>query len=132
MRFLLVLLALSALAAATESCLTPGCGAVTVIPPDIKVTDAVTGQSICDATVIALANTDNADAGVPFQSYVPVWAAATDCRWQGPIGGGTVTLVVSKPGYKTAMAQATWYTWGCGSSGPEPQPQEIDVRLTPG
>jgi hypothetical protein len=131
MRFLLGLLTLVGLSAATESC-SPDCGAVTVIPPDIKVTDAVTGQSICDATVVALVNTDNADAGVAFQSYVPVWAATTDCRWNGPIFDGTVTLVVSKPGYQTAMAQATWYTWGCGSSGPEPQPQEIDVRLTPG
>jgi hypothetical protein len=45
--------------------------------------------------------------------------------------GGTYTLTVSKAGYQTATAEATYYEWGCGSSGDEPQPQQVSAGLVP-
>jgi hypothetical protein len=42
-----------------------------------------------------------------------------------------MTLVISKPGYATAMANATEYIFACGSTGPVPQTDEVNVRLMP-
>ena len=48
-------LAVAGLAAATMGCMgTAHCTGATIVSPEIRVTDAATGRSICDATVVAI------------------------------------------------------------------------------
>jgi hypothetical protein len=141
-RFTLLLhvLGSATLGGSTVSCWRSCPRSIGDVPPEITVTDAVTGRSICDATVISLpdgANTEagllDIDAGTELRSYPAVGDAGTDCTWNPPVTIGAFTLVVSKTGYRTTTARGTWHWWG-GCSGPDspPAPDKINVRLTPG
>jgi hypothetical protein len=128
-RFLLMAVGAATLVAGDVACGWSGCGGAALIPPVIRVTDAVTGQPICDATVTAVEDGASADAGTLLQAYA---VDGGRCEWGNDLPGrGTYGLTVSKAGYQTAMVQATYYEWGCGSSGDEPQPQQVNVELVP-
>jgi hypothetical protein len=131
------------------------CFSVGLVSPIITVTDARTGAAICDATVVVVEPPD-ASVGIPPDSsywqlqpwvtlldgdMVPADGGSTVCTYDGaglrgeggfndPLGI-RVTLVVSKPGYRTATATALTKGYGCDDPNPPPAPDQVDVMLQP-
>jgi hypothetical protein len=100
-----------------------------VVSPVIAVTDAKSGQLLCDATVLALASDDAADtAGVaiPFVGS----GGATDCAYYGRLDDrGPYAISVAAPGYRPfALANVGGIPAPCDNP---PTPQIIRIGLQP-
>jgi hypothetical protein len=94
-------LLISALAGVLAACDTPlephVCTAIAVDAINVTVTDAASGQRICDATVTA------SDGG--FREQLRVLGGPADCVYSGPTErAGRYEVQVSRPGYATASA----------------------------
>lgn len=123
------------------------CASVGAVPPIITVSDARTGAAICDANVVVVEPPDASYGIPPDASYwqlqavttlldgdtVPADGGSTACMYAGGplnfISDTPVTLVVSKPGYRTATATATTRLDSCTTAAPPPD--QVNVLLEP-
>jgi hypothetical protein len=113
----------------------PPCGAIVEAIPEITVTDSVTGESICDATVTAQCN----DAGATLHPFGPkgfrIDAAVPGCKY-GP-GIQTLykctvfTVTIAKSGYRTQVLTDIEARFSKSCPGPVPEPQVTSVKLVP-
>jgi len=103
------------------------CDTITVADPVITITDAVTGQRICDATV---------------QARCAFLDAARDMLVSGGAGGcdygpalesicNVSTLTISKPGYEPATVARVEIRNATGCNHVAPAPQQVHVTLKP-
>lgn len=117
------------------------CNSFEIIPPTLTVVDAKTHQSICDATVTGNergALTSFVTAAAPGASpsgceYGPAQLDADGgVRGVSSISDSYAVITVQKAGYQsTEVDNVAPQTWGCGSTGPRPAPQQIVVSLVP-
>ena len=124
------------LVAVHSGCSTPGqCGTIAAALPVITVTDAATGQPVCDATVVAQCG----DAGATLVAFGPdgyvVDANVPGCQY-GPglqaTCSGAATISISKTGYKSATVSNVAVRYSAHCPGPIPDPQRVGVALEPG
>ena len=120
---------LTACAAASHAgCSSASCEGRAIVFPIIRVHDAMTGQPICDATVVALTG-DASSAPLP----VAMTTDGGGCTygWNVSSFAGTFELRVSKPGYAaTVVPNVQVQAESC--SGSQVNPQVVEVSLAPG
>jgi len=129
----------------------PTCSSFSIVPPIITVTDARTGAAICDANVVVVEPPDasfgippdssywqlNAGTTLPDGDTVLADGGSTACTYAGgpfadmSMSEAPLTLVVSKPGYRTATATAVTKGYGCDDPNPPPAPDRVNVMLEP-
>ena len=119
-----LILGLSGLACGSQ------CSMASAVPPVITVTNASTGQPICDASVRVISvYGESEDAGL---SSVPWDAGASPCRyvWSDNVID-PYTVEVSEPGFQTATKTITPQETSCSGSGAMPVAQVVDIPLAP-
>ncbi len=124
------------------------CSGSTPIPVILTVSNAATGQPICDATVILtgpLGAPSTADAGALLVEFVQDGGGSEQCAYgvaerfaNGAIREvspleteGNYQLTVSKVGF-TSITQSLTVGFYGGCSGPIPGPAHVNVALSPG
>jgi hypothetical protein len=101
------------------------CGVITFSAPVITVTDASTGQRLCDVTVTAhCAALDAGDA--------PVSGGPSGCDYGASLESicNVTTVTISMNGYQTATV-ARVEVRPSTDCGPAPAPQRVNVALKP-
>jgi hypothetical protein len=91
------------------------CNLVTIVPPILSVTDAVTGAPICDATATAPAG-----GAASLAPCTGVGCSSATCEYNVvglPGIGVTTTILVTAPGYGSASATVASTACGCDQSG---------------
>jgi hypothetical protein len=127
----------------------PGCGThedcsggIVEARPVITVTDATTGDRICDATVIVVEDAGGAaltDAGGATNALMSTTLGGVPCYYDGsaldPLDQSTTTFTirVSKAGYETTTASnVVTKVEQCSSSSAPLTAQAVNVALQPG
>jgi hypothetical protein len=105
------------------------CGHRTVPAPAVTVTDAASGNLICDATVTATLLSEDATFVLP---AVPATDASA-CYYylEGP--PGTYNIMASRAGYQPAVVNGfVELSDVCGALGSNPSGQTVTIMLTRG
>jgi hypothetical protein len=105
------------------------CGSSVPVPVIITVSNATTGRSICNATVIA-SGPDLTGAGADARANSEILSSeGGTCGFEFATEV-TFTLQVSAPGFRSGTAGGGGQSYsGCG--GPSPPPDHLNVALTP-
>jgi hypothetical protein len=110
------------------------CGAIAAIAPVITITNADSGQPICDATVVAQCG----DAGATLVAFGPngyeVDATVPGCQYGvGLLNAcdGAATIQISKAGYRSVSVPNVATRFSAHCPGPIPDPQRVSVALEP-
>lgn len=139
--------AAAALLASSGGCSKGECDSRGLAEPVVTVTNAATGEAVCDATVVALLPGDAlppAEASnAPLQPFLPADAggapadaAATACVYVGfffgdPAFANTpISIRVSKMGFQTATATIESQWFSCMEN--PPSAQSVNIALEPG
>jgi hypothetical protein len=133
----MLVLTLGFAAIAGCSATSANCNIISIAPPVITITDAATGQSICDATVVAQCD-DAPDAGITLTAVAAngylIDAAVPGCHYGAdlqPICDHAYTIYVSKTGYEPLTVADVEIRSSTQCPGPEPDAQQVNVMLEP-
>lgn len=110
-----------------------GCNSETIIEPIIIVTNAVTGDAICDATMVASGPADRPGPPLTLTAYTPSTNHLAACEYGGFNSVvGVYAIAVSRDGFHSAtVSDVTVAGQVCDSPDPSPAPQVVSVPLTP-
>jgi hypothetical protein len=135
-----VLLAASAMGMFACSAGSVMCNSFTTVPPTITVTDSVSGQPICDATVTVLSGpdyvaTDGGDEAAEALTVLSSDGGAPVCTYVGAaiVEYGTYTIQASKSGFQTVTVQDVQVRSDSCEADEQPGPssQQVDISLAP-
>jgi len=103
----------------------PVCDVITFSPPVITITDAVTGQRLCDVTVTARCAA--LDAAV-----APVGGGPSGCDYGTSLESicNVTTVTISRRGYQTETVPRVEVR-ASADCGPAAAPQRVNVALKP-
>jgi hypothetical protein len=109
------------------------CASFTIIEPIIIVTNAVTGDAICDATMVASGPADRPGPQLTLTAYTPSTNHLAACEYGGFNSvAGVYAIAVSRDGFQsTTVSDVTVADQVCDSPDPAPAPQVVRIPLTP-
>jgi hypothetical protein len=111
---------------------TTQCDGIAIVTPIITITDAATGQPICDATVTAQCG-DAMDTLVAYgPDDYPTDASIQGCHYGPGLQFGCESAVsIAKAGYQTISVPNVEVRNSRSCPGPVPEAQQVSVSLKP-